>query len=265
MKLQTKHWELPKSKVVEFREKRTKYCIGIPVINEGEKIKKQLMRMKKYSKKIDILIFDGGSTDGSMSKSFLKINGVRALLTKLSPGKQGTQLRMGCAYALKQGYEGVVMLDGNNKDDVKGIPSMIKALEEGYDYVQGSRFIKGGYHKNTPFIRLLGIRLLHAPILSLAAGKWYTDTTNGFRALSRKYLLDPRLSPFRDIFVRYEFYFYLTVKANQLGYKTKELPVGRIYPSGKIPTKITGLKGNFDLLLTCFRVWFGYFDPKVVS
>jgi hypothetical protein len=112
---------------------------------------------------------------------------------------------------------------------------------------------------------MLGIRLLHAPILSLAAGRWYTDTTNGFRALSRKYLLDPRLAPFRDIFVRYEFYFYLTVKASQLGYKTKELPVGRVYPEGKIPTKITGLKGNFDLLLTCFKVWFGFFDPKSIS
>lgn len=218
--------------------------------------------MRPYTKTADILIFDGGSTDGSLQMTSIRKLGVRALLTKLSPGRQGTQLRMGCAYALKQGYEGIILLDGNNKDDVRAIPSMVEALDQGYDYVQGSRFVKGGYHKNTPLLRLLGIRLLHAPLLSLAAGKWYTDTTNGFRALSSRYLLDNRLKPFRNIFIRYELYFYITAKADRLGYKTTELPVARIYPSGKVPTKINGLKGNLDLIVACLKVLFGYYDPK---
>lgn len=257
-----KNWQLPKHDLFEFKVKKTKYCIGIPIINEGEKFKKQLKALSKYSKLFDILIFDGGSTDGSTTQSFLKENGVRTLLVKKSPGKQGTQLRMGYAYALKQGYEGIITMDGNNKDDVRAIPQFGKALDAGFDYIQGSRFIKGGKHKNTPPLRLWGIRLLHAPIQSLAAKYWYTDTTNGFRAFSSKYLLDPRVNPFRDIFIRYEFFNYLTVRANQLGYKTKEIPVTRIYPKGELPTKIHGFGSNIDLLTTVIKVLFGQYHPK---
>lgn len=257
-----KNWQLPQFTLKEFHKKKTKYCIGVPIINEGDKFKKQLIKMSKLSKLADILIFDGGSSDGSTDFDFLKKNGVRTLLTKTSIGKQGTQLRMGCAYALQEGYDGIVILDGNGKDGVDAIPSFLKALDEGYDYVQGSRFIKGGYHENTPALRLIGVRLLHAPIMSLASGHWYTDTTNGFRALSAKYLKDPRLNIFRDIFIRYEFFFYLTARANQLNYKTKELPVSRIYPKGEVPTKIHGMRGNIDLLLTAIRVLFRYYHPQ---
>lgn len=260
--MRNKNWQLPEFKVMEFFPKKTKYCVGIPVINEGKKIQKQLEKMKKLAPLADILIFDGGSTDSSLKKSFLKKQKVRALLTKIGYGKQGTQLRMGCAYALKQKYKGIIILDGNDKDDVRAVPDFIKTLDEDYDYVQGSRFIKGGKQINTPWIRLLGIRLLHAPILSLAAGYWYTDTTNGFRGLSRRYLLDDQVNIFRDIFVRYEFFFYLTSRANQLGYKTKEIPVTRIYPKGESSTKIHGIKANLDLLLTAVKVLSGYYHPK---
>ncbi|OGE34557.1 glycosyl transferase family 2 [Candidatus Daviesbacteria bacterium RIFCSPHIGHO2_02_FULL_41_14] len=257
----SRNWQLPTFKVKEFRSKRTKYCILIPVINEGSKIQKQLIRMRRYSRLADIIICDGGSTDASMNIKFLKSQGVRTLLIKTSIGRQGTQLRMGCSYSLKQGYEGIIVLDGNNKDGVSAIPKFINALDEGFDYVQGSRFIKGGYHENTPPLRYWAIRLMHAPLLSLAAGKWYSDTTNGFRALSRKYLLDKQVDPFRNIFIKYEFFFYLTARANQLGFKTKELPVTRRYPKGEIPTKIKGFYGNLDMLITVFKVLFRYYHP----
>ncbi|MCR4263767.1 MAG: glycosyltransferase family 2 protein, partial [Candidatus Roizmanbacteria bacterium] len=60
-----KQWQLPAFETYEFAEKKTKYCITVPIINEGEKFKKQLFRMKQFSDLADILIFDGGSTDGS--------------------------------------------------------------------------------------------------------------------------------------------------------------------------------------------------------
>lgn len=256
-----KNWQLPIYEIYEFRKKQTKYCICIPVLNEGDKIKKQLKRMLHFSKMADIIIADWGSTDDSTDPSFLKRMNVRTLLTLKSLGRQGTQLRMGFVYALKQHYEGIIQIDGNNKDGVDKISDFIKALEEGYDYVQGSRFIKGGRAVNTPFTRYLAVRLLAAPILSLGAGFWYTDVTNGFRAYSRKYLLHPDVQPFRDIFVRYEFNMYLTVRANQLGLKTKEIPVSRKYPKGKVHTKISFFKGNFDFLLSQFKAAFGYYNP----
>ena len=260
-----KSLQTPKHELTEFFPKRNKYCIGIPVINEGEKIRKQLARLKRYSQIVDILIFDGGSVDGSLDHGFLRSKKIRALLVKKEKGKQGTQLRIGCAYALKEGYKGIILMDGNNKDSLEPISRFIKALDEGYGYVQGSRFIPGGKHKNTPLSRILGIRLVHAPLMSLAAGKWYTDTTNGFRALSREYLLDRRLDIFRDEFISYEFYFYTTISANRLGHKTKEIPVTRVYPKGQIPTKINGIVGNIKFLMTTIGVALGKYKNKAIK
>lgn len=260
--MSNKKWQLPKFEICEFRKRSTKYCICIPVLNEGENIKRQLQKMLPYSKVADIIIADWGSTDGSTAKHFLKKMGVRALLTLKSQGKVGTQLRMGFSYALNQGYEGIIQLDGNNKDGVEAILKFIKALDDRFDYIQGSRFIKGGRAINTPIIRLLAVKLLASPILSLGAGYWYTDVTNGFRGYSKRYLLHREVQPFRNLFVRYEFNMYLTVRANQLGLRTKEIPVSRVYPKGKIQTKISFFRGNFDFLISQFKAAVGYYNPK---
>jgi len=88
-------------------------------------------------------------------------------------------------------------------------------------------------------------RLIHAPIVSLAAGRRLTDTTNGFRGYSRRFLLDPRVAPFRAIFDRYALLFYLSARAGQLGYRICEIPVTRRYPRNeKIPTKVSGVEGS---------------------
>ena len=143
-------WQLPAFSIYQFRKKKTKYCICISVLNEGNRIKNQLEKMVPYSNMADIIIADWGSTDGSMDEKFLKKCNVRILLSLQSPGNQGTQLRMGFSYALKQGYAGIIQIDGNNKDDVDAIPKFIKFLDEGFDYLQGSRFIKEGLAVNTP-------------------------------------------------------------------------------------------------------------------
>lgn len=256
--LNDENWEVPKYKISQFFQKKTKYCIGIPVINEGEKIRKQLKKMKQYSEMADILIFDGGSTDGSLDLKFLKSMNVRSLIISL-PG-QSKQLRAGLNFVLKQGYEGVITIDGNDKDEVSAILEFMKALDEGHDFIQGSRFLNGGYHENTPIDRLLIARFLISPLLSLAAGYWYTDTPNAFRAYSKKYLLHPKVLPFRDEFVRYELLFYLSIRASQLGLKTKEIPVTRIYPKGKIPTKIVGLRKVSDMV-NIVRIALGFYNP----
>lgn len=256
-----KNWQVPKFETTELKQKTPRYCICIPVLNEGEKIKKQLTRMLPFSDLADIIIADWGSTDGSTELKFLKKMKVRTRLTLKEKGRQGTQLRMAFSYAMKQGYEGIVQIDGNNKDGVEAIPEFIKALEGGFDYVQGSRFIKGGKAVNTPFIRWLAVRFIGSPLLSLGAGYWYTDITNGFRGYSRKYLIHPRVQPFRNIFVGYELNMYLTVRANQLGLKTKQIPVARIYPRGKVPTKISFFKGNLNFLIVIIKTALGFYAP----
>lgn len=78
--------------------------------------------------------------------------------------------------------------------------NLLIKLEEGYDFIQGSRFIKGGKAINTPIIRYLSVKLLHAPVISLTAKHRFTDTTNAYRAYSMKYLKDKRVQPLRAHF-----------------------------------------------------------------
>ena len=256
------NWQVPEYELEEYFEKRHRYCVCIFVINEGEKIRKQLQTMAQYANQLDIILADGGSTDGSLEPTFLKSNGVRVLLTKTGSGKLSAQMRMAFAYALSQGYEGVITIDGNNKDDPSALPRFIRALNEGYDHIQGSRFIPGGKAINTPWQRLIGVKLVHAPLISLSSGFRYTDTTNGFRGYSRRLLLDTRVSPFRDIFIAYELHYYLAIRAASLGFKLLEVPVTRRYPSsGKTPTKISPLRGNILILNTLFKACLRQFDP----
>lgn len=248
----------------ELDQRDSKYCVLIPVINEGERIKRELETAKAsdIGAKCDIILCDGGSTDGSTDIERLRALNVNTLLVKTGPGRQGAQLRMGLWWAVQRGYEGFITIDGNDKDSIEDIPRFICKLDEGYDFIQGSRFIKGGEAIRTPLLRLLSVRLLHAPVISLTAGEQFTDTTNAFRAHSRKYITHPDVQPFRDIFVSYELLAYLSVRASQLGLKTCEVPVRRAYPkAGKAPTKISFFKGNSELLRILFANAKGKYAP----
>lgn len=254
-------WEVPRYELTEFFSRKHKYCVCIPVINEGEKIRKQLSAMASLSSLIDIVVLDGGSTDNSLEHAFLEQQRVRALLTKRDSGKLSAQLRMGFAYALTQGYDGIVTIDGNNKDSVESIPLFIEQLDKGMDFIQGSRYVPGGQEVNTPLSRKLAIKLIHAPYLSLLSGFRYTDTTNGFRGHSRRLLLHPEVQPFRNIFDTYELLAYLSYIAPRIGMNVVEVPVRREYPKGKVPTKISPLKGNLLLLKILLNLGLGKYNP----
>jgi glycosyltransferase involved in cell wall biosynthesis len=234
----------------------------IPVINEGERIARLLARMSKLDVacRADILIIDGGSRDGSLEPPLLGEHSVRGLLVKTGPGKLSAQLRCAYAFALSEGYDHLVTIDGNDKDDPEAIERFILALENGFDFVQASRFVTGGQAENTPRSRDLAIRLIHAPLLSLSSGFRWTDTTQGFRGYSRRMLQDPRLAIFRDVFSGYELLAYLSHKAPKLGFRCVEIPTIRRYPAGETPTKITAIRGNLTVLGVLFKACLGCYD-----
>ncbi|MEL6540482.1 MAG: glycosyltransferase family 2 protein [Pseudomonadota bacterium] len=247
--LDDSEWEVPSHEVALYAEKRHAHALIIPVINEGERIRSQLLRVQAANLPVDVIVADGGSTDGSLDADFVEPAGVRCVLTKTGLGKLSAQLRMAYAWALREGYEGVVTIDGNGKDGVEAVATMVEKLEAGCDYVQGSRYLPGGEAENTPLERTIANRLIHAPLLSVAGRHWFLDTTNGFRAYSARYLTHPEVQPFRDEFQVYNLLFYLTVRAGQLGLKVDHCPVIRRYPeSGKVPTKIGGLASKLALL-----------------
>jgi dolichol-phosphate mannosyltransferase len=256
-------WQVPSFKSPLWRGRQHKFCVVIPVINEGTRIGSLLDRMADFriASLADIIIVDGGSTDGSLALERLQEQGVRGLLVKTGPGKLSAQLRCAYAFALDLGYQGIISIDGNDKDDPAAIPRFIEALQQGVDFVQASRFVPGGMAENTPLSRDFAIRFIHAPMLSLFSGFKWTDTTQGFRAYSRMMLLDPKVAPFRDVFQTYELLAYLSYRAPKLGYRCVELPTSRRYPKGDVPTKISSFKGNLSVLQVLFKSCFGAYDP----
>jgi dolichol-phosphate mannosyltransferase len=257
-------WQVPDYKTTFWLGRKHSFCVVIPVINEGQRIGNLLGRMAALGidRIADIIIVDGGSTDGSLVPEHLKVHGVAGLLLKTGAGKLSAQLRCAYAFALDQGFEAIITIDGNDKDDPEAIPRFIKAVEGGVDFVQGSRFMPGGMAENTPLLRYLAIRLIHAPMLSLFSGFRWTDTTQGFRAYSRQMLLDPRIAVFRNIFDSYELLAYLSYRAPKLGYRCQELPTIRRYPKGEVPTKIDSVQGNLGVLRVLINACLGRYNPQ---
>lgn len=256
-------WNVPTFRTTWWSGRTHRWCVIVPVINEGARIASLVEQMcaLKVPAIADVVIVDGGSTDGSLEADALQRLGVRGLIVKTGPGRLSAQLRCGYAFALDSGYDGIVTIDGNNKDDPEAIARFVDALDSGVDFAQASRFVAGGQAVNTPKVRDLAIRFLHAPILSRASGFPWTDTTQGFRAYSSRLLLDPGIAPFREIFNSYELLAYLSYRAPRLGYRCMELPAIRRYPHGEVPTKISPLRGNLELMRVLLQASTGRFNP----
>lgn len=246
-----------------FRPRSADTCVAVFVLNEDGRLHRQLESMRPHLAGLDVVVADGGSADGSTSGRVLEPLGVNTLLVKTGPGRLGAQMRMAFAWALQRGYRGVVTIDGNGKDGPEALPGFVEKLAEGVDHVQGSRFLVGGASENLPISRWLGVRLVHAPLIRLAARFPYTDTTNGFRAYSARFLADPRVAVFRDVFTGYELHYYMAVRAARLGFRVAEIPVARRYPAhGPLPTKISPLRGNMQVLRCLLRACLGRYDPR---
>jgi len=220
------------------------------------------MKMKDLgvNRYADIIIVDGGSTDNSLVTQNLLDLGVHTLIVKKDVGRLSAQLRCAYAFALDNKYRNIVTIDGNNKNDPEAIPTFLKKLYEGFDFVQASRFLPGGYEENTPWIRSLAVQWIHAPFLSASSGFKWTDTTQGFRAYSSKLLSSSKVNIFRDDFKDYELLAYLNHISPRLGFSCVEIPTKRIYPKGKVPTKISSFRGNLRLFKTLLEVCSGNFD-----
>ena len=136
--------QVPDFDILELAPKRWDFCVVVFVINEGERIRTQMRKMRPLAEIVDLVIADGGSTDGSLDPPTLRENHIRTLLTKTGPGRLSAQMRMAFAYALDQGYKGIITIDGNDKDDTSSVPAFVKALRQGYDHIQGSPLHTGG-------------------------------------------------------------------------------------------------------------------------
>ena len=223
-----------------------KYLVGIATYNEGEKIKRVLQKFNDYAS-YDVLIIDDASTDGSLDGVEKKYP-LKIIANAVNRGA-GYATRQIIDYARAHGYEAILFVSGNDKDASEDIMKLKNAIEEGFDFVQGSRYLTGGISGGMPAYRKIATRWIHPWLFSLITGRKITDSTNGFRAMKVSMMNDGRIDLNQGWLDRYELEPYLFYKAIILGFKVAEVPVSKIYPSKKEGyTKMKPLTGWWSIL-----------------
>jgi dolichol-phosphate mannosyltransferase len=198
--------------------------------NEGEKIRRTLARHPQR-RSYDLLVHDDGSTDGALDGID---PGILVLRNEKNQGI-GASMKRVFQYALDNAYDVLVIHAGNDKDNPLEIPTLLEPIaRDAADFVQGSRYLAGGGFGNMPAYRVLGTRVVHPLMCSMAARKRVTESTNGFRAFRTTLLRDPRIDWRQPWLDRYELEPYLLLKAIRLGYRHVEVPVTKIYPPHEI-------------------------------
>jgi dolichol-phosphate mannosyltransferase len=199
----------------------------VPVLNEEAKIGKVVRRIPRQV--VDqVLVVDDGSTDQSVEVA--RSLGARVIPLAATLGV-GAALRAGYGNAVEHCYDVSVTVAGNNKDTPEEIPLLLDPIAENRaDFVQGSRFLKRDANFGAmPAYRQFATRL-HPLLFSLVARRHVTESTNGFRAVRTCVLADPRINLSQAWLRQYELEPYLYLRVIQLGYRTAEVPVTKIYP-----------------------------------
>jgi dolichol-phosphate mannosyltransferase len=195
--------------------------------NEGEKIRQTLARHPR-DRSYDLLVVDDGSTDGALDDTPPDVIVLRNAVNR----GIGASMKMVFDYVLAEGYDVLVIQAGNDKDDPLQIPQLLAPIAAGAaDFVQGSRYLAGGQFANMPRYRILGTRVVHPLLTSIAARKRVTESTNGFRAFRTSLLRDPRIDWRQPWLDRYELEPYLLITSIRLGYRHCEVPVTKTYPN----------------------------------
>ena len=223
-----------------------KILVGICSFNEGDKIRRVVQRFNDYSS-YDVLIIDDASNDGSID--ILPRNESIVIIHNERTRGAGYGTRQIIEYADLHEYEIIVFVSGNDKDDAADVPALIRAIEQGADLVQGSRYLSGGGFGNMPAYRRLATQFIHPRLFSIISGQRITDSTNGFRAVRTSMCRDPRIDLGQQWLDQYELEPYLFYKAIKLGYSVCEVPVKKFYPPKKEGyTKMKPFSGWWSIL-----------------
>jgi len=223
------------------------YNEGVKLEKTGERIRSALEK-RKCEPTIDVLVADDGSTDGAPEAVAAKCG---FLLFRNAERKGiGHLIRGAYRYGLERGYEILVTMAANNKDNPEEFDRIIgPVFEDKADFIQGSRYLPGGNFGNMPLYRVLTTRYVHPMLFSFVSGRCVTDSTNGFRAVHAKVLRDEHIHLDQDWLDRYELEPYLFYYAVKLGYRVTEVPVTKIYPvKGLGYSKMKPITGWWSML-----------------
>lgn len=164
------------------QERALRTLLIIPAYNEQENIGALLDTLDTQYAAYDYIVINDCSKDGT--KAILKERGAAFLDLPINLGIGGG-VQAGYMYALENGYDIAVQMDGDGQHLPEYLPSLLRPVEEGKaDFTVGSRFIdREGFQSSA--LRRCGISFLSG-WLRLLSGVRVRDVTSGFRAVNRK-------------------------------------------------------------------------------
>jgi dolichol-phosphate mannosyltransferase len=230
--------------------------IVTPTYNEKENLQAFVDAVRGALPDADILVVDDNSPDGTGELADGIARQDKHVRVLHRPGKLG----LGTAYleafarGLAEGYERFFEMDADLSHDVRYLPDFVRAMDEGYDLVIGSRNIPGGsvegWGVGRHFISKGG-SLYSRTILGLSV----RDLTSGYRAFTRRALEAIDLHAVHSN--GYSFQIEMAYRAVRRGLRIKEVPIvffdrtlGRSKMSRRIFAEAIGMvwKLRFDAL-----------------
>ena len=160
----------------------------IPTLNEIIGMKKIISLIRKEWVD-EIIIVDGGSTDGTVEEA--KKMGLK-VIKQTTKGKHGAAIHDGFEHT---DADILIMFgaDGNNEPDE--IPKIISKMKEGYDQVIVTRFSKTSVNKDAGFIDGFGNKMFTFLANAIYGGE-LIDTLSSSRAITRKAWNEIKLDDF---------------------------------------------------------------------
>ena len=167
----------------------------------------------------EIIVVDDGSSDGT----WRVLQQIAATMTELRPlrndGLHGFGRAVTCGLERMRGDAAVVMM-ADESDDCRDVIVYWNALNDGWDCVFGSRFIRGGSVTDYPWLKRIVNRLSNR-IIQIVFGIKFNDTTNAFKAYRREVIdgCRPFLAPHFNLTIE------LPLKAMVRGFSWTVVPV----------------------------------------